>query len=275
MNTVLAGRSGTYRVGKLVANFATYRLYLCTQEKTNRQCLLQIAKTVEHNGPLYRAGFLLKQMKERADEVEKEYADVKADKRDKLNYDFGFPQLIDSFRSSEQENRMVNILAFKCVDEVRKMVPLSGFARDNLRIDMRTSVWILGKLLKILTFTHGENLAVGQLTLDNILIEPDQHYVVILDWSKAITHTEEVLSEITRDEISKVAQIAIAVLGGDHVNGVIPNDDDKAHGRYSEHILRLARGCERNAQHAHRLFYELVDQLWERGFHDFTTFPLS
>ena len=265
-----------YQVSKKVAETGNYRLYLCTQGGGERQCLMQITTTVEHNGELQRAAYILKELQRRADELEEEYAHVKTDPKVILNYKLGFPELVDSFICEEQGRRQINILAFRNVDDVSKVVPLINITeRDRLRVDLRTSAWIMGKLLKLLAFAHSEGISIRLMTGGNILIEPDQHYVLIFDWSEARTYSERIPTAEQRQEISQAAQTVITVLGGSLETGVSPDDDEEAFVRYTEHLLRLARGSECNAQRAHEEFYKLIDLLWERKYYPFTAKPLN
>jgi hypothetical protein len=157
MTQTIKSDSYAYEVGKKVAEAGNYRLYLCSQNGTNRQCLLQIATSPEHNGALQRAVYILKELKRRADEVEAEYADVKKDSKIFLNYDLGFPEIVDSFVYSEQGGRQINILEFKNVEDVGSMVPLINITKkDRLRVDLKTSAWIMGKLLKLYSFVNNK-----------------------------------------------------------------------------------------------------------------------
>lgn len=263
---------GSYSVGKRVGNTNKYRLYLCNEKGTEHQCLLQIATDATHNGALDRAAYILGELKRKSDELETEYATVKKDQEVFLNYDLGFPELVDSFICQEQGGRRINILAFRNVEGVNSMVPLINItAKDRRRVDLRTSAWIMGKLLKLLGFAHGCGISVNLMTANNILIEPDEHYVLIFDWSVARTHSEAVPAETRREEISQAAQAVITILGGNLETGVFPDDGEKGFKPYTEHLLRLARGCESNAERAHRSFYELIVSLWKREFYPFTT----
>jgi serine/threonine protein kinase len=274
--TEIKNGSYLYQVGKMVGETGFYRLYLCRSDRTERQCLLQIATSAEQNGELERAAYVLKELKRRAEELEQEYAKVKSEENVMLNYDLGFPELIDSFVCQEQGKRRINILAFKNVAKVGQLVPLTNITnKDHLRVDLRTSAWIMGKLLKLLVFAHSEGIAAGSLSGGNILIEPDQHYVLIFDWSAAQTSAREVPNDLKRQEISQAAQSVVTVLGGDLKTGVFPDDGEEVFGRYTEHILRLAQGKERITERAHAEFYKLVDSLWERKFYPFTTKPLE
>lgn len=272
----LESGSHRYEVGNLVASADGYRLYLCEQECTGRQCLLQIAAAVENNGELDRAAYVLAELKGRSDETEAEYARVKTDPRAMLNYDLAFPELVDSFICQQQGGRRINVLAFRNVEKVNAIVPLIGVtARDGLRVDLRTSAWIMGKLLKLLVFAHSGGYAIGNVAGGNILIDPDQHYVLIFDWSAATTYPGEIPDDVCCEEISLAARAVITVLGGDAETGSFLDDGDAGFARYTEHLAALARGSERSAQRAHERFYELVDELWEREFYPFTTCPLT
>ena len=265
--------TGGYVVGKLVAETDLYRLYLCEQEATGQQCLLQIAATLAENGALDRSAYLLARLLREAEAMEEEYAKVKEDPKKFLNYQLGFPELVASFVSAEQGGRRINILRFRGVEDVHSMVPLYNLVhRDRLRVDLRTSVWIMGKLLKILAFFHDAGVVVRDLAPGNVLIEPAQRYVVVFNSAKAELMSDGVPPSTVREEIKAAAQCVIETLGGT-MEGGIPDDGSPQHEPYQEHLLQLAREGETNAATAHQRFYEQVDRLWPRGFYPFTTLP--
>jgi hypothetical protein len=273
----LTNGPNVYEVGEQVAAAQDYNLYLCTvgEGEEVRQCLLQVAKTAEQNGSLDRAAFILRELARRAEELEVEFAKTQTDPDSRLNLHLGFPELVDSFVCHEQGGRRINILAFRNVAEVGRMVPLINITeKDGLRVDLRTSAWILGKLLKLLVFTHGEGFAIGQLAGNNILIESEQHYVLLFDWSGTHTYTEAIPAEVRSQEISAVAKAVIAALGGDPETGDIPNGDGVEFDRYTAFVARLARGDERSAERAHKDHYEILDGLWPREYYPFTAHPL-
>jgi len=272
---IVEGKAGRYEVGEQVGEADEYRLYLCTQESETRQRLLQVATTVQYNGELDRAAYFLRDLTERAERVERAYDEVKTDPRAVLNYQLGFPELIDSFRCDAQGERWINVLAFRCVDEVSSMVPLINITqKDRKRVDLRTSAWIMGKLLKLLVFVHSESVTVGKIRDGNIVIEPDKHYVLVFDWSGAQSHREPITREERQREVTLAARAVVAVLGGDVEEGFIPDVADEQR-EYSNYLLRLVQGGESDAQRAHLRFYEIVDQLWEREKYPFTTYPLT
>lgn len=268
--------STRYRVGSLVADNGRYRIYTCNRDDTVCQGLLQISTSVEHNGGLDREAYILGELKCKSDELEEAYAKVKTNPESWLNYDLGFPRVVDSFICAEQGGRRINILAFRNVEDVSRLVPLDNLtSKDRLRIDLRTSVWPMGKALKLLTFAHSEGITVGLMTGSNILIEPNEHYVVIFDWSLAKTAaSSDVPKDDQRKDITEAARAVVTAIGGDMEEGIFPNEDD-ANRTFTDYLLWLAKGNASSAETAHRRFYELADSIWPRKYHPFTTLPLD
>jgi hypothetical protein len=271
---IIANGSHRYDIGRQVADAGAYRLYLSTNGESDRQYLLQIADKPDHNGRLDRAAYVLSELKRRSDEVEEEYARVKTDENDRLNYALGFPELVDTFPCEQQGGRRINIFGFRGVQDVGTMIPLVNIGNHRVRPDLRTSVWIMGKLLKLLTFTQSEGISVGPLTGSNILIEKDAHYALIFDWSKASIHHEGVPLETRREEIAQAAQSVITLLGGDRSTGTFPDDEGGRFHPYVDYLFRLACGGESKAERAHAKFYELADSLWKPEYYAFTVKPL-
>jgi len=163
------------------------------------------------------------------------------------------------------------------VDGLSTLVPVGHItSRDCVRVDPKTSAWMLGKLLKLLVFLHSQNISLGpHVTGENILIERHEHYVIVFDLTGAVFHSEGIPQEIAREEISQAAREVIYVLGGDPDMGVLPKDEQDADGRYANYVLGLARGGECDAKEAHAKFYELVRSLWPREYWPFTSHPLN
>ncbi|MEK9182302.1 MAG: hypothetical protein AAB781_01785 [Patescibacteria group bacterium] len=269
---IICNDSRQYYVSDLVAETPIYRLYLCSQDGAMPKNLLQIAIGIENNGELDRSVYFLRTLLLHAENLEEEYARVKTDQKDMLNYQFCLPEPVDSFLHEEQGGRRINILGFRNVDDVRLMVPLHNIVhRDQRRVDLRTSVWIMGKLLKILAFAHDASVSVGEISLGNILIEPDRHYVVVFNWASAQKYNDGVPSSVIREEIKLAAQCVIETLGGG--DQIIPDDGSEQHASYIKYLENLARNGDQNAEETHYSFYQLVDGLWPRGYHHFTSLP--
>lgn len=270
---ILESGSSQYQLGQKVAATSTYRTYICKEVSSGRQCLLLVAAEVGDNGGLDRATFVLRTLAQTALEYEEEYAKVNPGKKT-LGYDQLFPEVVDSFVPTDQGGRRVNILAFRGVESVTVMAPLSNLAqKDRLRVDLATSAWIMGRLLKLLQFAHEQGISIHMLSANNILIDPTVHRAVVFDWSHSTMHQAEVPLTDRKDDIAQAAKTVLGAIGGSIRDGTYPYPvgDERL---YIEFLWGLASRREGNALHAHGKFYELTDSVFGRGFKPFQTLPL-
>ncbi|MCA9309140.1 hypothetical protein KC973_02070 [Candidatus Saccharibacteria bacterium] len=261
-----------YSVGKLRKQTTDYRLYLCTEVATGRLCLLQIPSDVSGNGNLDRAQFILGLLKDAAAEYEELYlADGGSTP---LSYDRLFPQVVDSFVVAEQDARRVNILAFTDV-ETDQLFPLSNVERARQRVDLRSSAWVLGRLLKLLAFTHEQGITINDLDARNVLLWADQHFALVLNWASARTYLGEIPATDVQADISQVARTIFTAIGGDADTGVYEYDAGDEDRQYIEFIQSLMSRSTSpgNAYAAHHQLYELINVLWGREFRPFKTLP--
>ncbi len=263
-----------YSIVKLVAETQEYRLYICQKQGENNEKLFQIATDSNYNGSLDKFAYTLQRLTDKAEAIEEEYSHIKTDPKELLNYKLAFPQLCESSLHKEQGNRRVNILEFNCVEKINQLIPLSTLiSKDKLKVDARTSVWIMGKLLKTLVFAHGCNCLVNNINLGNILIEPKLHYVIIFNWSLSEWKTQKLSQTEIREEIKKAASSVIKILGRS-IDQIL-NEESHELNAYYQHLNNLAKHGDSSAFSAHANFYKLVDSLWKRKYHQFTTLPLS
>jgi len=268
---ILDRGSVRYQVGgKPVAETDSYRVYVCEDVASGQRYLLQVATSVVKNGGLERAAYLLGELRSTAELFERENALVNPGQL--VSYDRLFPQLVDGFIAEDQGGRRINILGFTEVDDPALLVPLSNLAvKDGLRVSLTSSAWVMGRLLKLLGFAHGEGIAVKALGGGNILLEPAQHFALVFDWSSATTYQDEVPVRVRKDDIASAAKTVLASTGANIETGKpFPLDGEP---RYTDFLWRLAHGREADALRAHDQFYELVDELWGREFRKFETLP--
>lgn len=270
--------SCVYVVGRQVAKAEKYTLH--KSEVGDRECLLQIATDCRFNTELDRAAYILRELQGQAEALEEEFSEKhKLDKKPvaPLNYGLQFPELMDDFWSPECDERKVCVLGFRNVDKLIEMVPLSFIKDEGLRVDIKTSAWIMGKLLKLLAFAHTNGFSINQLGCKNVLIHRDQHYVLVFDWMKAQIHSGAIPLELRHKDITQAAKSVVSVLGGNFES--IPDDPDGCEGydQYAGLLSKFVRGGEVDALRGHSSFYELVEKLWKKEFHPFTTFrcPLT
>lgn len=268
------GKHDEYEVGELVAECDEYRLRKCVLG--DRELLFQIATDQKHNPTLARSAWALKRLAGASDDIEAEYKSIGGEGA--LNYDMGFPEVLESFVFAEQGSRQVNILGFRFVDKLGSVVPIVKLPKQSLRVDLRTSAWILGKLLKTIMFAHDNRFEIGAVSCNNVLIQLDHHFVFVFDWSKVVLHDGPVPASIRRGEVKAAAQCAIKALGGDLERA----REDEADLRYTKYVQLLATSGESDAGKAHQTFYEIVDGLcedpdsvWKKGFYPSVTLPLE
>lgn len=272
---VLEGSKGAYTVVKHLGRSGNgANLYQCACSSAQaKDFMLKIGASAETNPVLDREALLLRELRQFAFDVEQQYA-AERGSQGCLHYHLGFPELVETFISREQGNRRVIILGFDVADELRQLTPLSFVVRRECsRIDMRTSAWILGKLLKIVSFAHSQHISVGNLSVNNVLMERDEHCVLVFDWSQAIRHEGGLPCEVARNEIALAAICTLYVLGDAELD-VAEKMEGDAGIWYRDLVRKLATGGETNASQAHKRFYEVVESLWGRVFHPYTSFPL-
>lgn len=265
----------TVAIGDLKAETDAYKIYAITLPE-KKAGMLKIGISAADNGILDREAFVLQYLKKEAVRLEESYAS-KHPGNPPLNYQIVFPELLESYIDKEQDGRRVNVMSLTAVaDKLSDLSPLSWISeREGIRIDPRTSAWILGKLLKALSFAHNQGVMVKDLSGDNILINRNEHLVHIFGWEQAQIYSDPVPAPEAADEISQITQQVVIALGGNPDTGDIPADEQLEDSRYADMIKSLVRGEARNASDAHSAFYALIRSMWPTSFHHFTAYKLS
>jgi serine/threonine protein kinase len=229
-----------------------------------------------HNPDIDREVYLLNLLRTTALEIEEQYQ-AQHPGQGALNYRLGFPKVIDSFQVSETDIRKAMVLDFSGITDVlSELVPLKFITtRDKMRVDPRTSAWILGKFLKVLSFIHDQNVLQNRLVASNLLINRKEHLVTIFDWSMAqFSETRVVGSALAQLEIVQVAECIQKILGADSETGKLPEHEDLHDTQYEDMLRKLAGGEYNDAYHAHEDFYKLIRAIWPKSYHPFTCYPL-
>jgi serine/threonine protein kinase len=271
MITISSPNGTSYCVDeKRIGSTEVFTLYECKLPDSSSG-ILKIATAKGNNGLLDREAYLLQVMKDEAQKMEEEYGKESGGKKTPLNNHFFFPNLVETFIASDQDNRRASVLNFPDIaKKLSELVPLSYLASDHLRVDPRTSAWILGKLLKLLVFTHQQDISLGEISSENILINKKNHFVCLFDWTKATIASGEISKKVATEEISLVTKEVINILGGSK-DGSLPPDEQLTDSRYEDYLKLLISGGESDAYEVHQKFYKLIRDLWPRGYHQFTT----
>jgi serine/threonine protein kinase len=211
------------------------------------------------------------------------------------------PELLDAFDYGEagKTRRATNVLArldgFSTLEQVRAAYP-SGVPP----LDM---AWIWRRLLLVLGYAHRRGVIHGAALSAHIMIHPDQHGVVLLDWCyasianggaqpaiKAIVeryrgyYPEEVFAKRAPSpatDIGMAARCMVALLGGDPLTGKFGET------QAPKPIQTFLRGCiavkqSMRPDDAWKLLEEfdgllerLGDPYFPRRFHPFVLPPVS
>ncbi len=182
----LTTRHRTYTLGPAVASgdLAVLRAASYEHDGTRHRALLKIPRAVTDNDLMEREARALTRLARRGAARHRAYA----------------PRLIESFRHRDPDTgveRRVNSLAelegWHSLAEVRAAHP------DGL--DPRDAAWMWRRLLAALGWAHRTGLVHGAVLPDHVLIHPERHGLVLVDWcySTALGETVPALVERHRD----------------------------------------------------------------------------
>ena len=97
------------------------------------------------------------------------------------------PRVEESFRHGD-EGRQANILSFHheigSIDELYTLEEVKAYHRSGL--DSRDMAWIWRRLLNVLGFLHTSSLIHGAVLPMHVLIEPNEHKLLLIDFCCAV-----------------------------------------------------------------------------------------
>lgn len=273
MNDLIRSPTTTYLVKRALARGPTHNVYLVTDEKDDSWFMLKVSLDIPGNGRLDREALLLKDIEAEVSRLRS--SEVPGSTGGALRYEKCFPRLRESFLFKEQGNRRVNIIEISDTESVSNLVPIEQWrTRERVRIDPKSSAWIMGRLLKVFTLTHSIGIGVGKIDGGNILVNPKQHRAIFFDWTEAHQYDKYVPPEKVGEEISQAAIQVFIALGGNLATGTLPPSGQLLDTQYAELLLEFMSGCERDPDKAALRFYKLVREMWVTEFHPFTTIPI-
>ncbi len=202
------------------------------------------------------------------------------------------PQVVDTFDYRDPSSpapRRVNVLAFEAgqyfsLQEVRAHYPQG--------VDPKDMAWMWRRLLIALGFAHACGVIHGALLPTHVLIQPEQHGLVLIDWSYAVSNATmgehipaiasayqawyppEVLAKETptaSTDLYMGALCMIYLLGGDPVTGVMPESTPKRIQSFFRGVA-LQKPAQRPQKALALLdeFTDVIQQLWgPRAFRAF------
>lgn len=200
-----------------------------------------------------------------------------------VRFDEFFPVVIERLVLQDQWGKLMNRQA--AILEVRQaysqLMPLSLIVKKGYRVDLKTSAWIMSKMLKLILFYRCHRLSV-----DGFLINPVGHDLVYLDWSKSWRSN---LAEVDAlwSNVQRAAQIALQLLdarrdtSGREIRYDYPYPIEPDEEEYLKVLNQMATlGDEfcwsiRLVYDIHRIFCGAVEKTWGMSFYPFMTYPIE
>lgn len=255
---LLTSDQAVYQVERKIASNSQISMYLCTRDQENY--ILQIATDTDKNAKLDSAAYFLNELKKVSEKYEEVYSKKHPDE-EPLNYDWLFPQVVDNFVSKEQKERRVLVLAMNGAPDVLKLVPLARAVPSGARVDQATSIWIIGRLLKLLVLAHDQCISL-RVGLSDVLIEPDLHRVVVINWLKAKSYQDDIPEAEMAVDIKCVADIAMRILDED---SILDSNE------YIDFLAKLAEEPSSDIEQVYQEFEQAHGKLFDsETFYPFT-----
>lgn len=246
-----------YEVGKPIGEAPKFRIYL--GKDGEKQVIIKVAKTFEDGDSLAEEAKWFNLIGAFVSQVATMEEDLG---KNSSHYDWLFANLRSSFLESTQQDRRINV--FEVVDtDFDKLTPLSKLQAQT-KIDARTSVWILGRFLKIYGFYEllavaGDNpiIRYADFSPDDYLIGPGRHRLIYYNHSGSIA--DVIASRYVKSIANFIAEW-------------VTIENDSAEQDYFQLINDFATNGRATCKEAHSELYQLVSELWGIQYYPFTCY---
>ena len=242
-------------IGRLFGKSERVHIYLGT--KAQEPVILKVAATIDDNDVITDESSFFNVLDNKITEIDELQSRI----GEKLaHYGWLFTKPIDLFMEETQGNRYISVYAIPEIkpEDITSMTKLC----NNVEIDVRTSVWIIGRLLKIYGFFELMSLEDSNVTkypqfsADSYLIDPKHHRVLFYNCPS------KVYEDVTASDYIKA--ISNFMLGW-----VCANDDPDEQ-EYVELLKDFAEKGRGKASEAHTELYDLVKEKWGIQYYPFT-----
>lgn len=264
----ITGVKSNYELVRHLAKNQRLNYHICA-DSAGVWKILAVAAALEQNSMLDRIEYILRRLEEISGKYEADYEEKFHDGR-KLHYNWLIPKVEEVLTPSQTNGRHVDVLSFPDLD-LEKTVVLTSILRENQRVDLRTSVWMMGRMLKLSGFLFENGIEVS-FSLDRFLLEPEKHRLILLDWTDAKIG-EEISEAKVCYHLKVMAEGILTLLGAEQKDGVWKYEYELQENeeRYIRCLNRIYNGkFSMNAFDAHEKFYDIVDDIWGIKYHPFT-----
>lgn len=244
-----------YEVGKLIGEASKFRIYLGNDD--DKQVVMKVAKTFEDGDSLAQEASwfnVLRAFIAQVTEMQEKSGEASS------HYEWLFANLLSSFLEPSQKDRRINI--FEVADtDFGQLIPLPKL-RTKTEVDARTSVWILGRLLKIYSFyellaVSGDNPVIryANFSPGDYLIGPERHRLIYYNHSGAMADV------VATNCVKAIAQF---------ISEWVVIENDPAEQEYYQLLEDFATNGRVTCEEAHAELYQLIGELWGIQYHPFT-----
>lgn len=172
-------KNHVYSVGDRFERGDVANLYETTYDNGRYPCVLKLARSPRDNDLMLREARALRALS--------------AGERKFRPF---VPELLDSFRySTDSTERRANVInrlnGFYTLRDVRGAYPMG--------VDPKDMTWMLKRLLITLGFAHQLGVIHGGVTPDHVMIHPEKHGLVLVDWTAACLKEDGIVPLISPD----------------------------------------------------------------------------
>ena len=249
---------GDIEVKQKIGESQSFRVYY-GKDKDGHDVILKVAANYDDNDKLATEAGLLVSMQSFATKITGYETEMNGGKN-LSRYDLLFAKLEKTFIEKSQGDRRISVFSMP-ETSIDKLTPLIKLSHDT-KIDARSSVWILGRLLKL--YSMFELMAIDldnkvpcypSFSPSNFLIEPEKHHLICYNFQN-----------ITEDA---VATNYIKAIASFILDWFVIGDDE--HDKYYHAFLKdLSVKGRRKFKDAHMELYAKVAAWWEHSYHPFT-----
>ena len=169
LHIVLTSKLGSYVVQEKLAEGDIATIYRGIDTKSKVPLLVKVCRNPKNNDLLKNEATILKHLWNHPDVEEK------------LTLGFHIPKLLDSFELREGGKKVqVNILEF-----VPGVYTLAQVHTQHPNLDTRDLAWMLNRLISAMATAHEGGVCHGAIIPTNVLISPDDHNGMLIDWCYA------------------------------------------------------------------------------------------
>lgn len=244
-----------YEVGKLIGEAPKFRIYLGNDG--DKQVVIKVAKTFEDGDSLAEEASwfnVLRAFITQVTEMQKKSGEASS------HYEWLFANLLSSFLEPSQKDRRINI--FEVVDtDFGQLMPLPKL-HTKTEVDARTSVWILGRLLKIYSFyellaVSGDNPVIryANFSPGDYLIGPARHRLIYYN------HSGAMVDVVANNYVKAIAKF---------ISEWVAIENNPAEQDYYQLLEDFATNGRATCEEAHTELYQLIEGLWGIQYHPFT-----